>query len=426
VWKRVVIPAAAGALVGGGFLWGYLAHRNYIFPYELIRRHVTSAAHFEQAAPLPVRSPGVNPDLLRSMPYVTSFADPNPSARGVTVAAASDRDGLNFYAVRTGAVLIDMRGREVARWRVPDTDVLHAELLPSGDVIANGKDGGPLKLHEEGQRLVKVDAHSRLQWTGPREHWHHDFAVAPGGDIYGLVKVRERRPAVSARMPLALDYIAVVSPAGALRERISLYDAVRDSSYRFLLPSVVDVTLGCEFATGDECELDLLHANHIEVFDGTVAGSPLYARGNILVSLRTINTIVILDGSTHKVLWAWGPGNLTQQHDPTLLANGDILIFNNGLERSEAVEMDPRTDGIVWRYAADGFFSRAHGSVQRLPGGDTLITESDSGRVFEVTPEGRTVWEFRNPSVDDTAKREIIWRMVRFRPADLPFLTAVN
>jgi hypothetical protein len=32
-----------------------------------------------------------------------------------------------------------------------------------------------------------------------------------------------------------------------------------------------------------------------------------------------------------------------------------------------------------------------------LPNGNTLITESDGGRLFEVTADGQIVWEFVNP-----------------------------
>ena len=35
--------------------------------------------------------------------------------------------------------------------------------------------------------------------------------------------------------------------------------------------------------------------------------------------------------------------------------------------------------------------------MQRLENGNTLVTESDSGRAREVSPEGQLVWEFRNP-----------------------------
>ena len=35
--------------------------------------------------------------------------------------------------------------------------------------------------------------------------------------------------------------------------------------------------------------------------------------------------------------------------------------------------------------------------MQRLPNGNTLITEGSDGRVFEVTPDHEIVWEFISP-----------------------------
>ncbi len=43
------------------------------------------------------------------------------------------------------------------------------------------------------------------------------------------------------------------------------------------------------------------------------------------------------------------------------------------------------------------FFSELCGTCQRLPNGNTLITESTRGRAFEVTPDKEIVWEFFNP-----------------------------
>ncbi len=37
------------------------------------------------------------------------------------------------------------------------------------------------------------------------------------------------------------------------------------------------------------------------------------------------------------------------------------------------------------------------GSAQRLANGNTFICESAFGRLFEVTPEGETVWEYIIP-----------------------------
>jgi hypothetical protein len=53
------------------------------------------------------------------------------------------------------------------------------------------------------------------------------------------------------------------------------------------------------------------------------------------------------------------------------------------------------TKELVWVYNDDLRFHSAYtSSAQRLPNGNTLICESASQRVFEVTPECQTVWEY--------------------------------
>ena len=54
----------------------------------------------------------------------------------------------------------------------------------------------------------------------------------------------------------------------------------------------------------------------------------------------------------------------------------------------------------MWSYAgSEGwpFESAVRASQERLPNGNTLITEADGGRLFEVTPEGEVVWDYVNP-----------------------------
>jgi hypothetical protein len=46
-----------------------------------------------------------------------------------------------------------------------------------------------------------------------------------------------------------------------------------------------------------------------------------------------------------------------------------------------------------------GFFSFMISGANRLPNGNTLITEGATGRLFEVTPERETVWEYVSPFV---------------------------
>ena len=62
--------------------------------------------------------------------------------------------------------------------------------------------------------------------------------------------------------------------------------------------------------------------------------------------------------------------------------------------------MDPETREIVWSYRADvvlAFYSFMVSGADRLPNGNTLITEGASGRLFEITPERETVWEYVSP-----------------------------
>ena len=44
------------------------------------------------------------------------------------------------------------------------------------------------------------------------------------------------------------------------------------------------------------------------------------------------------------------------------------------------------------------FYSRYKSAAQRLPNGNTLITESLCGHLLEVTTDGEIVWEYINPA----------------------------
>lgn len=174
---------------------------------------------------------------------------------------------------------------------------------------------------------------------------------------------------------------------------------------------------------------DWPHINTIEVLPKGPAADkdPRFKAGNLLFCGRHIDTIGVIDRQTGKVLWAWGPGVLLGPHMPTMLGNGHLLIYDNGSNRStqvrghtRIVEFDPVTETIVWEYKADPpnhFYSRARGSNQRLPNGNTLIAESDPGRFFEVTPQGEMVWEFYNPDLNKNGSRMALYR-TRAYPRD--------
>ncbi len=86
----------------------------------------------------------------------------------------------------------------------------------------------------------------------------------------------------------------------------------------------------------------------------------------------------------------------------SLLPDGSLLLFDNGTFRtgesvtySHAIEVDRPTRAITWQYRdapPENFFTPFMGSAQRLPNGNTLVTESAFGRIFEVTRDGEVPW----------------------------------
>ena len=91
-------------------------------------------------------------------------------------------------------------------------------------------------------------------------------------------------------------------------------------------------------------------------------------------------------------------GLLEDPFAATRLPNGDTLICdNNGGNR--VLEVDS-TGAVVWRYGVDGRPGSGPGhltmchSAQRLSNGDTLIADSADDRIIEVDKSGDTVWTY--------------------------------
>ena len=116
---------------------------------------------------------------------------------------------------------------------------------------------------------------------------------------------------------------------------------------------------------------------------------------------------MIIDKETGRIKWKWGKGKVFHPHSPTMLDNGNILLFDNGVHRtdsmpeySKCVEVNPKTNEIVWEYKANPpteFYSSVCANCQRLPNGNTFVCESTKGRFFEITRDGELVWEYIVP-----------------------------
>ncbi|HEX9801308.1 MAG TPA: arylsulfotransferase family protein [Thermoanaerobaculia bacterium] len=340
---------------------------------------------------------------LEALPYLTWNERADPSVRGVTRHLPELAwDGLNLYTNDVDAAyLVDMDGRRLHEWKLPagSKHCEHVELLAGGNLLA-------VCVY---QWLTRVSWNSDVRWL-LKQSVHHDAHVMDDGTAIvpfgaGAREYRGRR--------VTFDGLLWVSPDGEIRKRWSSFDAL-DELRRHHPASRLDEAAA---AADPERRFDYYHLNSVQALPETPLGAAdrRFRAGNLLLCLRNVDTILILDQDTMAVTWSWGGGELEFPHMPRMLPNGNILVFDNGVKRrfSRVLELDPARERIVWSYPADPageFFSAWRGSAQRLPNGNTLICESETGRALEVTSEGRIVWEFWNPDLRDGKRR----RMYRF------------
>ena len=120
------------------------------------------------------------------------------------------------------------------------------------------------------------------------------------------------------------------------------------------------------------------------------------------MSLRVTSGIIGVSKSSGKVVLHIPKQVVSHQHSPMELDNGNILVFDNGnfrsqeaIQYSRVIEYNPNTNKIDWEYVdpvSPSFYSAYQGAAQRLSNGNTHITDSVSGRLFEVTTAGEIVW----------------------------------
>lgn len=268
------------------------------------------------------------------------------------------------------------RDAAVGFWR-------RARLLPNGHVLAIF----------DGLGLIEIDVDSNLVWDRANGA-HHDLDLTEDGRILVLTREAHLVPAINPRVPILEDFIEVLDPAGTPLHRISVLEAFERSPWADIARTT--------YARGG----DLLHINSLTRLEGRIADRlPAFRPGNVLISSFPLNVIAVVDLDLGAVVWLHS-GGYRNQHDPQVLDNGNLVLFDNrgghsGVARASTVlEFDPESGDERWAYRADppnDFYSATCGAVQRLPDGNTLVTESDRGRAFEVAPDGDIVWEYRNP-----------------------------
>lgn len=343
---------------------------------------------------------------------------------GIAVSGRSSQPLLlTDYSVTT-------RSRAAVRYLVMH-DAAGQIVWYQGDI-----DAGPLAAGDTGslQRIVRKDDGNLVYMIRNcciREitPWGELVAELAGGTDSGNgIPHHALLPLVDGRVLYMADTVAVFDDRanGGARESRAVYDTLRvwapDTGGSRELWSALDFW---DIADGEE-RVVWRRNRRRWTHGNSLALGP---RGNIIMSLRNRNQIVSLSPDLRSIEWQLGgPGSdysfpkagdrFYRQHTATQLANGNILLFDNGLERPESEggaysrALELRLDGErgtavkVWEYRAEpDLFAAIRSSAYRLENGNTLVNfgsvedwEREPLTVVEVDAAGREV--FRMETID--------------------------
>lgn len=302
--------------------------------------------------------------------------------------------------------LLDLLGRPVHSWKTKH-QALYGVLKPNGNLlvvleqpkyIEGIPPGGNTGIIEE------LDWNSKVVWEYKDDLLHHDIVPLKNGNV--VVALWEKTPPEIAQKikggvagtelkgVIWSDALVELSPKGEIVWSWHSYDQM-DPQIDILGPIMPRIAW--------------TYTNGIYYMDK----NPIDGEEGYLLSMRQIDTVMIIRKRDGEILWRSPKGLLNTQHDPTLLKNGNILAFDNGLYRipnpfpiygSRVVEINPKENKVVWKFdGGEGvidkvrFWAGIVGGAQRLENGNTLITDGVKGHIFEVTYDGKLVWDFINP-----------------------------
>lgn len=285
-------------------------------------------------------------------------------------------------------------------------DLHGVHLTPEGDLVVNYEYCG----------TVKLDACGGLVWA-LEHHTHHSVTASERGGYWILGRESWVSTEAKAALPpftesdvpklIEEDLILKVSEDGRIEAKWSLPRLL----YAAGLGHLVDVNA---IRADGTSRSEIVHANKITELPAALAHAfPMFDAGDLAVSMRQLNLIVVLDGETMAPKWHQ-VGPWLRQHDPEFRPDGRISVFDNATHMTgydaqgqtrrdwprttRILAMDPATREVEQVYGGPGqeMLSVIRGQHELLGDGGMLIAEFDAGRVLEVDASGRVVWDYVN------------------------------
>jgi hypothetical protein len=343
--------------------------------------------------------------LLNAQPSVEPEA-----AHAVVVNAERMQPGLTLLTAQDRilkAAVVDARGTAVQEWAIdwqtlwpnathlpakkipktrPGTQIHGAVLMANGDLVFNFDFLG----------MMRLNPCNEVVWRLPYRT-HHSIHVDADGNLWASGQrnhAKESSDFPSYKPPFIEPTILKISPDGKVLLEKSVMQLLIDNNLEGLLYLQGKTDFAVE-TTGDT-----LHLNDVETFDLDTSGA--FTKGDIMISLRNVNTVLIFDRDW-KLKYRWS-SDFVRQHDPDFIDANRISVFDNHFIVNQAGEHASRI--LIRDFAADtqttyfegrlehSFYSFIMGKHQWLENGNLLISETTNARAFEIDPGGEVVWEY--------------------------------
>lgn len=405
--ERIAKLLFLASIVMLAFAYGVVAALYDMFPVPYIREAKAAAMQLleESGASLPWY---YQQSKQTTAVHVLNAASLAPGLRLISGLSSDEK---------TLAKVIDGSGRVIHSWNIdwfkiwPKPEHLSAELVPKSNAgLVHGlalAGNGDLIFNFSELGMVRLDPCGQVVWRVPYRT-HHSIDIDENGNIWaaGLITRKTPRAELPNYVPPFSDYtILEVSPEGKILQELPVADLLLENGLKGLL------YLSTSSNRSTEVTGDTLHLNDVETFPASMTPG-VFGPGDVLISLRNINAIVVFEAKTRHIKFL-SLGHVLRQHDPDFVDGNTISVFdNNNLalwgdettpqpagHHSRVVDITAPSQSVTVRFSGTGdqpFFTDIMGNHQLLPNGNMLLTESISGRVIEIDPSGKIVWEYFN------------------------------
>jgi hypothetical protein len=360
----------------------------------------------------------LNPHVLQPLEKFNAHSLGN----GFTYAqAGADQSGYLLVSawdddVAQGVVkLVRIRdGRILHRW-VPDIDAVLrvANSALNKKVYAEAKlkyvKSNTLLIHplllNDGSlifqvgAIFKIDRNGHIVWIH-QAMCHHSLELDAEGMLWVCSFNDSGRNADKYQM--TDDVIAKLSPDdGCLLYKKSVFELLMENGYSrgefFISPS----------SDRMQSYLDYIHLNDIQpVFED----APYWKKGDVFLSLRNQNMVLLYRPSTNRVLWRQN-GPWLRQHDVCIIDSTKIGVFGNNViesyfEDADDAFVDGQNEQYVYDFAKNeittpyrhlfaslAIKTRTQGRSRILPDGSIFVEDTNEGRSFLGDYE-KAVWTF--------------------------------